>query len=187
MPGSEPTQPDDHRQRERANEQRDPLRLPKVGDEVPDLREEVPGPVAYSKQLWQLADHDRQRQADDEALEHRLADEVGQEAEAQQSRDQGGDADDERQPGRERGEVAVSRRRDVRDNGRRQGRGRCNRRDDEYPRAAQGGVEQECAWGGVEADDRRHPGDARVRECLGDEDRPDREAGDQIAAKPPAL
>lgn len=85
---------------------------------MPDLREEVPGPVTYAKQLWQLTDHDGQRQADDEALEYRLADEVGQEAEAQQPREQGGDADDEPQSGRKRGELDASRWGDVRDSGR---------------------------------------------------------------------
>ena len=65
-----------------------------------------PCAVADPEQLRQLADDDRQRQADDEALQHGLADEVGQEAEPQQAREQGGDAGGERQRGRQRGETA---------------------------------------------------------------------------------
>ena len=140
------------------------------------------------EQLRQLADDDRQRQSDDEALEHRLADEVGQEAQAQQAGDQGGRCR------RSSASPAVSaakrpspRRDEVRDGGRRQSRPRRNRRHDEHPRAAQRGVQQR----GRPAPRRgRRPAtrrDARVRERLGNEDRPDREAGDQIAAQPPWL
>ena len=107
--------------------------------------------------------------------------------EAQQPRDQGGDAGDERQPGRQRGEPAVPRRDEVRDRGRRQRRGRRHRPDDEHPRAAHGGVQHKRARRGVKADNRRHLGDARVRERLGDEDGPERQAGDQITAQPPPL
>ena len=60
--------------------------------------------------LRQLADDDREREADDQALEHGRADELGQEAEAQHTRDQGGDARRHCQAGGERGEVLVAHR-----------------------------------------------------------------------------
>ena len=85
-----------------------------------------------------------------------------------------------RQPGRERGEALVPARDEVGDRGRRQGRAGRHRPHDEHPRAAQRGVQQQRAGRRVEAYDRRHARDARVRERLRNEDRPDREAGDQI-------
>ena len=86
-----------------------------MADEMPGLLEEVAVACTDPEQLRQLADDDRQREADDQAPEHRLADEVGEEAEAQQACDQGGEAGDQRQPGRERGELAPARRNEVRD------------------------------------------------------------------------
>ena len=104
---SEPAQAEDHRQRARADEQRQALRVAEMGDEVPGLLEEVARPRADPEQLRQLADDDREREADDQALEHGRADELGQEAEAQQTRDQGGDARRHGQAGGERGEALV--------------------------------------------------------------------------------
>ena len=44
--------------------------------QVPELLEEVAVALLDPEELRQLADDDRQREADDEALEHRLGDEV---------------------------------------------------------------------------------------------------------------
>jgi hypothetical protein len=52
-----------------------------VGEQVPDLGEEVALTLVHAEQTRKLAGDDRQREADDEALEHRLGDERGQEAE----------------------------------------------------------------------------------------------------------
>ena len=101
-------QSDDQRQRDRADEQREPLRISQMGDQLPRLLEEVAAPPADPEHLRQLADDDRERQSDDEALEHGLADEVGQEAETQHTREQRGDAGGQRQPRRERGEAAAA-------------------------------------------------------------------------------
>ena len=182
--GSDPAQAEDHRERARADEQREGVRLIEVGDEVPRLLEEMARATADPEQLRQLADDDREREADDQPLEHRLADEVGEEAEAQQARDQGGGARDDGEPRRHHGEALVPDGDHVRDRCRRQGRGRRHRSHDEDPRAAERGVQQQRAGRGVEADDRRDVRDARVRERLGDEDRPDGESRDQVAAKP---
>ena len=184
---SEAAQAEDHRQRARADEQSQALRVAEMGDEVPGLLEEVARPRADPEQLRQLADDDREREADDQALEHGRADELGQEAEAQQTRDQGGDARRHGQAGGERGEVLVPHRGQIGDRGRRQGRGGRHGSHDEHPRAAKGCVQQQRAGRRVEAHDRRHVRDARVRERLRNQDRPEREARDQIAAKPRAL
>ena len=146
-----------------------------------------PVPAADPEQLRQLADDDREREADDQALEHGRADELGQEAEAQQTRDQGGDARRHGQAGGERGEALGPHRGQIGDRGRRQGRGGRHGSHDEHPRAAKGCVQQQRAGRRVEAHDRRHVRDARVRERLRNQDRPEREARDQIAAKPRAL
>ena len=61
-------------------------------NKVPELLEEVAAALLDTEQLGELADDDREREPDDEALEHRLRDEVGDEAEPQQARDHGDDA-----------------------------------------------------------------------------------------------
>ena len=101
-----------------------------------------------------------------------------------------------RTPGDQRGEPGGDRERggerhervravgDVRDRGGGEGRGRRHRPDDQVARAAEGGVEDQRARRGVEADDRRDAGDRRVGERLRDEHRPDRQPGDDVAAQP---
>ena len=98
--GGEPAQANDHRQRQRSHEQCERLRVAQVGDQVPGLLEEVARSPVQPEQLGQLTDEDREREADDEALEHRLADEVGQEPQAQEARNHGSDTGDKRQAGR---------------------------------------------------------------------------------------
>ena len=46
--------------------------LVEVAQDVSELLEEVPGPLADPEQVGDLTDDDRQGQADDEALQHRL-------------------------------------------------------------------------------------------------------------------
>ena len=93
------------------------------------------------------------------------------------------EADGERERGGQ-GEVLAGVGAEVADDARRQRRGRRHRRDDQVPRAAEQRVEQQRRDGGVEADDGRHAGDPGVRQRLGDEHRPDGEAGDHVAAQP---
>ena len=71
-----------------ADEQRQPARVAELAEQVPELLEEVALALLDAEQLGQLPDDDRQRQADDEALQHRLGDEVRQEAEPQQPGDE---------------------------------------------------------------------------------------------------
>ena len=74
-----------------------PCVSPRWRDHAPQLLEEVALDLLDAEQLRHLADDDRQREADDEALEHRLGDEVGEEAEAQQAGRERDDAGDDRQ------------------------------------------------------------------------------------------
>ena len=61
--------------------------LVELAEQVPQLLEEVALALGDPEQLGQLPDHDRQGQADDEALEHRLRDEVGHKTQPRQPRD----------------------------------------------------------------------------------------------------
>ena len=143
-------------------------------------------PVALldAEELRDLADHDRERQPDDEALEHRLRDEVGEEARAGAARR------------RARATPVVSasmavnaanvagRRGEVGDRGGRQRRRGRHRPDHEVPRAPERGVQDQRRRRGVQTDHGRDAGDRRVGERLGHQHRPHREPGDQVAAEP---
>ena len=96
----------------------------------------------------------------------------------------GDGADDEGERDREGDEPLGSCRRVIGDDGSRQRRGRRHRPRHEVPRAAERRVQQQGARCGIQADHRRDPGDRRVGQRLRHEDRPDREAGDQIAPEP---
>ena len=65
------------------------LGVAEVGDDSPQLLEEVALLLLDAEQLGNLADDDRQGEADDEPLEHWLGDEVGEKSEAQQSGSEG--------------------------------------------------------------------------------------------------
>ena len=72
------------RERHDTDHQRAAVRVAEIRDDAPQLLEEVAFLLLDAEQLRHLADDDRQRESDDEALEHRLGDEVGEEAETQQ-------------------------------------------------------------------------------------------------------
>jgi hypothetical protein len=88
-------QPDHEGQREGADEQRQPARLVEVREQVSRLLEEVPLALLDAEDLRQLADDDREREPDDEALQHRLRDEAGEEAEAEEPGDESQDPGDD--------------------------------------------------------------------------------------------
>ena len=67
---------------------------------------------------------------------------------------------------------------------RRQRRGRRHRADDQVARTAERRVQDQRGGRRVQADDGRDAGDRGVRERLRHEHRPDRQAGDQVAAQP---
>ena len=147
----------------------------------------LPSLLLDAEQLRDLADDDRQRQADDEALQHRLGDEAGEEPEPEQPGHEGEDPGDEREHAVKAAKSSGPPRDEVGDRrGGQRGRGR-HRPDDEMPGAAERGVEDQRRGRGVEPDDRRDTGDGRVGERLGHEHRPDGQAGDEIAAQPPAV
>ena len=162
-----------------------PLGVAEVGDDVPHLLEEVVALSFDAEELGDLADDDRQREADDEPLQHRLGDEVGEEAEPRQPGDEREESRGEGEQRREGGEILirpaggqVGHRR------RRQRGGRRHRPDDEMPAAAERRVEDQRGRGGVQADDRRDAGDRGVGQRLGHQHRPDGQPGDDVAAQP---
>ena len=69
-------------------DERAPLVSPRWVRMCQSCSKKSPSPFSIAEQLRDLADHDRQRQADDEALQHRLGDEAGEEAEAEQPGDE---------------------------------------------------------------------------------------------------
>jgi hypothetical protein len=69
------------RQRHGADDECAAMRVAEVGDDVPELLEEVVAAFLDAEQLGNLSDDDRQCETDDEALEDRLGDEVGDEPE----------------------------------------------------------------------------------------------------------
>ena len=68
---------------------------------MPELLEEVALALLDAEEPRQLPDHDRQSEADDESLHHRLGDEAREEAQAEEPRDHSCDPDDERHRDRE--------------------------------------------------------------------------------------
>ena len=180
-------EPHDDGERRGADEQGGGMGVAEVGDDVPCLLEEVAAALGDAEQLGDLADDDRQREADDEPLEHGLADEVRQEPEPQHTGDQRREPGRERQAGGEGGEPVVADRDDIRDGGRRERGGSGHRSGHQVARAAEGGVEDQRARRGVQADDRRDAGDRRVGQRLRHQHGPHRQAGDQVAAQPRPL
>ena len=183
----EPPQTEHERQRREPDEQRDPARLPEVAEQSPELLEEVAVGLLDAEQLRDLADDDREREPDDEALEHGLRDEAREEAEAAEPGEQCDHADDERERDRELHELVRS---DGSERGDRRGRecrSRGHRPGHEVARAAEGGVEDQRRRCRVQAVDRRNAGDRGVGERLRHEHGPDRQPGDQVAAQPGAL
>jgi len=67
-----------------------------VGEEVPELLEEVTLALVDSEQLRDLPGDDGQGQADDESFEHRFGDEPGEKAEFEQPGEDRDDAGDQR-------------------------------------------------------------------------------------------
>lgn len=113
-------------------------------------------------------------------LQDGLADVVRQEPEPQHTGDQRREPGRERQAGSEGGEPVVADRHQVRDGGGRQRGGGGHG-------APQRGVQDQRAWRGVQADDRRDAGDRCVGQRLGHQHSPHRQPGDDVAAQPRTL
>jgi hypothetical protein len=97
---------DEHdRQRAEPDGERAPLGVVELGEHVPRLLEEVALLLLDPEQLRELADDDRQGEPDDESLEDRFGDEVGDEAHAQHARGDGKQPDHQREHDREGGEL----------------------------------------------------------------------------------
>ncbi len=182
--GREPLQQEHEGERPEPDQRRAPLRIADVAEEVPQLAEEVAVAAFDAEELRHLADHDREREPDDEALEHRFRDEVREEPEPQQPR--GERASTPVMSATTAVNAATSLGSLTRSATAAADRaaGRGHRSDDEVPGASERGVEDERRRRRVQADDRRHAGNRRVGQCFGYEHRPDREARDQVAAQP---
>ena len=158
-----------------------------AADEPEELLEEVAFHLVDAEQLGQLTHDDRQREADDETLQHRLRDEAREESESEHAGQDGEDPDHEGQRDRERHELIGACRREIGDDRGRQRGGRGHRPGDEVSRAAECRVQEQGARRRIEADHRRHAGDRRVGQGLRDEDRPHGQARDDVPAQPRRL
>ena len=185
--GRDHLEPDDEDESGDADDEREPAGRAELAQQVPELLEEVALALLDAEELRQLPDHDRQGEADDESLHHRLGDEAREEAQAQEPRDQSRDPDGERHRDRELDEQVRVLAGEIADRSRRERRGRRHRPDDEVARAAESRVEEQRARRGVQPDDRRDACDRRVGECLGHEHRPDRQPRDDVAADPTSV
>ena len=177
----DPPQPEHERERAGADRERQRVGLAEVADDVPELLEEVALAVVDPQQLRHLADDDREREPDDEALQHRLGDERREEAEPQEAGEQR-----RRRPTHERERDGELRRRrrcpagDIRrpspptaprwpPSGRPRGGASCRaRRRGQRARARRRGRRRGDA------------GDRGVGQRLRDEHGPDRQPGDQV-------
>ena len=82
----DPTPEREHaREARQTDREGQPVGVAEVGDEVAELAKEVALAFGDTEQLGQLADDDGQRQADDEALQHRLGDERREEPQPSQA------------------------------------------------------------------------------------------------------
>ena len=181
-----PAQCQEQREAGQPHSEGEPAGLVEVGDQGPQLLEEVALALLDAEQLRELTDEDRQGQADDEALEHRLGDHRGQEPQPQQARREGDDPGDQGERGRE-GDVVARVVRERCDDPRRQRGGGRHRGDDQVARAAEQRVEHQRGSGGVQTDHGWGPSDAGVGERLGHEHGPNREAGDNVGTRPAAV
>jgi hypothetical protein len=114
--------------------------LAEPAEQVPQLLEEVPAAPLDPEQGRQLPGDDGQGEPDDEALEHRLGDEAGQEAKAQQAGAHGEQPGGDGQGGGVGEEAGAALGGDVGHGRRRQRRGCRHRPHHQVPGAAEGGV-----------------------------------------------
>ena len=145
--------PEQHREGPHPDQKREAVGLVDIDQEVPDPLEEVAAAGLDSEQLRYLADDDRQRQADDETLEHGLGDEVREEPEPQEAGDQRGEPDADRERSRRRDELVSVARDGVPDNRSRKGRGGGGWPGDQLARTAESRVENQRGRHRVETDD----------------------------------
>jgi hypothetical protein len=74
-------------QRQDAHEQRQPAGLSEARQQLPQLLEEVAVAFGEAEEFRQLPDDDRERETDDEALQHRGGGEVGEDTEPEEAGD----------------------------------------------------------------------------------------------------
>lgn len=179
---NQPSEQHESREADQPDDQGQRVRLVEVGHDVPRLLEEVPASLRGAQEVRHLADHDGEREPDDEAFEHWLGDEGGQEAQPEQPGSQRHQPGGQGQAGGQGHDVAGAA--DRGHHARRQGGGRGHRGDHEVPGRADDGVQHECRHGGVQPDDRGYAGDGCVGQRLRDQHRPHGESGEHVAADP---
>ena len=170
-----------------ADDGRGPVPVADARHDVPELLDGVPRRLRRAEELVELPDRDVEPEADDEAVEHRAGEEAGDEAEAQQPEHDVEHPDEQRERSGQRDEVRRSRGGEWRDRCRRQRRDRRARPVEEPFRRAEDRVPDDRQRHGVEPVLHRHPGDARVRHRLRDDERPDHEARDGVPRQPAPL
>ena len=169
----------EHRRRRRARE---------MLQQRPQLLEEVARSAGDAQQVRHLSDDGDPDQAFDESPHHRRRDEGRDPAHPQRAEQQEEDSDEDGERGGQRVEVGGALRRDGAHRQRRDQPGGGVGSDHQQARCAEQGIGDERRDDGVEAHDRRDADDAGIGHALGDHDRPDREAGQQIRHCPiPAI
>ena len=164
------------------------LREVEAVDERLHLVDEAVGVGREAEQLRELADDDRDRQADHVADLHLLREQVGDEAELAEPEADLDRGDEQRQHAGERdelGRVAGDRERD--DRGEDQRPERRVRAEHEDPRRPEERVADEARDRRVEAVDGRQPRELGVRHALRNEDRRQNDPGDEVRAQPAAV
>ncbi len=179
----EPRAEEQHRQRARADRGRERRDVAEVRQDRPGPLEHVARLGRHAQQARDLADDDEQHEAEHEPRHDRLGQELRGPADAQQT------TDDEREAGGDRerrGETDGPLRialREARDERAGEHRHRRDRPDHEVRRGAEHGVRQQRQRDRVEPDLNRHAGDAGVAERLGNRERGDDGAGQQVAGQ----
>jgi hypothetical protein len=169
-----------HRQRHRVGVRQLP------GEGIEPL-EELAVHAGHPEDLRQLGHHGDQRKTLDEALHHRLGDEVGHPSHAKQTEDEKDYAHRQRQRGRERQIPGGALAHEGADGMCRKQSGGRIRSDDQGPGGAEDSVGQERQRHGIETDDGVYAGDPGVGQRGGDHDGPHADAGQEVAAQPGEL
>ncbi len=168
--------------------------LGKLPDDAQELLDGVAVRLVHAEQLVELADGHEHREAHHEPVHHGLRQELRDEAQPDDARQQEHEARDQHEGGRVRGVgLGVGGvRRGRRDQGRGHRRGEQRRRrrgapDHQVARRAQHGVDEQRRHQRVEARLRRQARDARIGHRLGDDEPPQRQAGDDVQGQPGAV
>ena len=159
------------------------VRFVEAADEFHNLPEELVALKLDAEHLAQLAADDDQRRADDVADQHRLGQEVGDEAQPRDPGEQRDDADEECE---QRGERSIARSIAAgqrRNGGCRHDRGRRLRSHDDLFGGAKQRIHHHGAERDIQSCDGSDPGEVAVGHCRGHEHRKHRDGHDEFGAQ----